>query len=528
MKGFADLYMELDATTKTNAKVEAMCQYFKSTSQEDSIWAIALLTGKRPKRPIRSNLLREWATQIADISYWLFEESYSVVGDLAETISLLIRSESLNENTPLHVVMKEIIELYPKSEQEKKEWLLAYWQKLSPDELFVFNKLIGGSFRVGVSTQLVFKALGKAFKIEDKKIAHKLMGNWSPQTHALEALLHGEDNSYDDSRPYPFFLSYQLDVPLEDLGIISDWIIEKKFDGIRGQIIKRNDQVFIWSRGEDLMTEKFTEFQELKNVLPNGTVLDGEILPIRDNKILPFNEMQKRIGRKNLSKKILQDIPLALMCYDLLELNGEDMREKPLAERRKKLEELLKKHSSQFLHLSPLQFTDDWNKLDDLRNKSKQEGCEGLMLKHKESIYETGRRRGKWWKWKVNPYTVDAVLIYAQSGSGRRANLYTDYTFAVKDGVTLVPFTKAYSGLTDKEILQVDNWIRKNTIEKFGPVRSVKAELVFEIAFEGINSSPRHKSGVALRFPRISRWRKDKSIDEINTKQDLLQLLNAL
>lgn len=528
MKAFTNLYMEVDATTKTNAKVDEMAAYFKNTAQEDSLWAISLLIGKRPKRPIRSNDVRDWATQMAGIPYWLFEESYSVVGDLAETISLLIRSESLNENIPLHVVMKEIIGLNSKSDEEKKEWLLSYWRSLSPDELFVFNKLIGGSFRVGVSAQLVFKALSKAFEIDEKQIAHKLMGNWSPETHTLDALLFDEENSYSDSRPYPFYLAYQLDVALEDLGEITEWFIERKYDGIRGQLIARNNNIFVWSRGEDLMTEKFTEFQQLKSVLPHGTVLDGEILPVRDNKILSFNEMQKRIGRKNLSKKILQEIPLVLMCYDLLEINGNDIRELPLTERRKQLEELVINLNSPLLKLSPLQFTDDWEKLDELRQKSKLDGCEGLMLKHKESIYETGRRRGKWWKWKVDPYTVDAVLIYAQSGSGRRANLYTDYTFAVWDGENLVPFTKAYSGLTDKEILEVDNWIRKNTIEKFGPVRSVKAELVFEIAFEGINASPRHKSGVALRFPRISRWRKDKRREEINTKQDLLQLLNAV
>jgi DNA ligase 1 len=331
------------------------------------------------------------------------------------------------------------------------------------------------------------------------------------------------------SRPYPFYLAYTLDIPFEEMGKISDWQIERKYDGIRGQIIIRKNQIFIWSRGEDLLTDKFPEFNILAEALPDGVVIDGEILPILDGKIASFNEMQKRISRKVLSKKILATVPLQMIAYDLLEWHGEDIREKSLRERRQLLENLIKSFEDKNLplQLSPTITCDDFLKLNDLRNEAKTFGCEGLMLKHKDSIYETGRRRGKWWKWKVDPYTIDAVMIYAQRGHGRRANLYTDFTFAVWDGDNLVPFTKAYSGLTDKELVEVDAWIKKNTIDKFGPVRSVIGELVFEIAFEGINASPRHKSGIALRFPRIARWRKDKPKHEANTKQDLLNLLHA-
>ncbi len=528
MKAFTQLYSELDQTTKTNEKVNAMVNYFNSTNSKDAIWAIALLTGRRPKRPIKTTDMKTWATELAGIPYWLFEESYDVVGDLAETISLLIPSNENNSDRSLSDLMDEIILIYSKTEEEKKEWLLSFWNNFSKDELFVFNKLITGSFRVGVSQQLIFKALAKTYSIDDKAIAHKLMGTWLPQTSDLKELLSDESSSFDDSKPYPFYLAYQLDVPFTDLGSINEWQIERKYDGIRGQIIVRNNSIHIWSRGEELMTDKFVEFTSLKDILPNGTVVDGEILPFKNGKIMSFNEMQKRIGRKNVSKKTLSEVPLCMMCYDLLEYNGEDVRQKPLRERRKLLEELITKVNNDLLKLSPLLQCNDWEKLNDLRNESKILGCEGLMLKHKDSIYETGRRRGKWWKWKVDPYTVDAVLIYAQSGHGRRANLYTDYTFAIWDNGELVPFTKAYSGLTDKELVEVDNWIKRNTIEKFGPVRSVKAELVFEIAFEGINASPRHKSGIALRFPRILRWRKDKKKEEINTKEDLLQLLNSV
>lgn len=528
MKSFAALYAELDQTTKTNRKIQAMVSYFERSDPKDSIWAIALLTGRRPKRPIRSPDLRLWATELAGIPLWLFEESYAIVGDLAETISLLVPFRESTSDKSLSELMEEILKLPEQTDAEKKEWLYANWRTFSPDELFVFNKLITGSFRVGVSAQLVFKALARTYALDERVVQHKLMGTWFPQTAGLQELLLSNSASSDHSKPYPFYLAYQLDVPFETLGPVSDWFIERKYDGIRGQIIVRAGEVHVWSRGEELMTDKFIELKALHDLVPDGTVLDGEILPFRDGRILSFNEMQKRIGRKNVSKKNLQDVPLCMMCYDLLELNGEDIRSKRMYERRQLLEELLAKIPTDLLTLSPLLACDAWEHLDALRNESKQRGCEGLMLKRKDSVYETGRRRGSWWKWKVDPYTVDAVLIYAQSGHGRRANLYTDYTFAVWDNGELVPFAKAYSGLTDKEIVEVDSWIKRNTLEKFGPVRSVKAELVFEIAFEGISASPRHKSGIALRFPRILRWRKDKTKEEINTKADLLQLLHAV
>jgi DNA ligase 1 len=526
MKRFAELYADLDQTTRTSEKVEAMSRYFAGAPAKDSIWAVALLTGRRPKRPIRSSDLRNWANELAAVPAWLFEECYSVVGDLSETISLLVSTGTGQENKPLHVVMEEVLSLPAREDTYKKQWLYQYWNTLPKDELFVFNKLITGSFRVGVSAQLVFKALASAFNKEERTVAHRLMGNWLPQDTDLTQLL-GEEAGEDFSRPYPFYLAYQLDVPFDQLGAVEEWIIERKYDGIRGQLIARKGEVHTWSRGEELMTEKFVEFSSLAEILPDGTVLDGEVLPFKDGRIQSFAEMQKRIGRKNLSKKILADVPLCIMCYDLIEHNGEDIRQMPLKDRRGLLERVVAEAASDLLKLSPVLSPGSWEQLDELRQESRQLGCEGLMLKHRDSIYETGRRRGKWWKWKVDPYTVDAVLIYAQSGRGRRANLYTDYTFAVWDNGELVPFAKAYSGLTDKEILEVDHWIKRNTLEKFGPVRSVKAELVFEIAFEGIQASPRHKSGIALRFPRISRWRKDKKKEEINTKNDLLQLLNA-
>jgi DNA ligase-1 len=527
VKAFTALYSELDQTTKTNEKVEAMVRYFSQTDPSNAVWALALLTGRRPKRPVRSSDLRLWASELAGIPQWLFEECYAVVGDLGETISLLVSVSSEGAERSLAEIMKEVINSASLNDEDKKSWLMGNWSSYERQENFIFNKLIAGSFRVGVSQQLVFKALSKTFSIEERTIAHRLMGNWDPQNADLHSLLLAPDEE-DLSKPYPFYLAYQLDVQFSDLGEISLWQIERKYDGIRGQIISRSGEIHIWSRGEELMTEKFPEFAVLAADLPSGTVLDGEVLPFKEGRIMSFGEMQKRIGRKNVSKKILQEIPLCMMCYDILERNGDDIRQKPLHERRAILENLLEQHPTPLLKISPTLQCNDWNKLDHLRNESRTLGCEGLMLKRLDSIYETGRRRGKWWKWKVDPFTVDAVLIYAQAGHGRRANLYTDYTFAVWDKGELVPFAKAYSGLTDAELKEVDSWIKKNTLEKFGPVRSVKAELVFEIAFEGINASTRHKSGIALRFPRIARWRKDKRKEEINTKDDLLQLLGSV
>jgi DNA ligase 1 len=528
MRAFAALYNELDQTTRTNEKVSAMATYFTQSDPNDVTWAVALLTGRRPKRPVRSADMRSWTIDLAGIPAWLFEESYAVVGDLSETISLLVATPESTETKSLSKVMEELSSLPDKPDVEKQAWLFESWRSLSQMELLVFNKLITGSFRVGVSAQLVFKGLAKAFSLDERTVAQRLMGNWLPQETDIIQLLSPGNESADLSKPYPFYLAYQLDVPLPELGPISDWQIERKYDGIRGQLIIRNGEVHSWSRGEELMTERLVEFNALHQQVPDGTVLDGEFIAFREGRILPFSEMQKRIGRKNISKKILQEVPVSMVCYDLLEYVGKDIRQSPLRERRRLLENLITPGLSPTLQLAPTVNCNEWDALDGLRNESKTLGCEGLMLKHRDSIYETGRRRGKWWKWKVDPYSVDAVLIYAQPGHGRRANLYTDYTFAVWDNGELVPFTKAYSGLTDKEILEVDGWIKKNTLEKFGPVRSVKAELVFEIAFEGINRSTRHKSGIALRFPRIARWRKDKNRDEINTRQDLLQLLEAV
>jgi DNA ligase 1 len=524
MKRFAELITALDQTNKTNAKVEALENYFLSTSAEDKLWAVAILSGRRPKRTIRTSLLWDWSLELSNIPDWLLSECYQVVGDMAETIALLLPDVKAENTHSLKEWMLKIIDLEGKPDEYKKIIILNAWNGMDYYEKFVFNKLITGSFRIGVSQNLVIKALAKASNTDPNVITHKLMGNWSPLSSTMDDLLSDTDEANALSRPYPFYLAYALDQEPETLGEPEQWLAEWKWDGIRGQIVKRNGSLFVWSRGEDLITDRFPEFQSIKEKIPDGTVIDGEILAFRDVP-LSFNILQTRIGRKDLTKKVLDAAPVAMLAYDLLELKGNDLRQMPLSERRLHLENIIKEMDSSALRLSPIIEFKQWEELTEKRKFSRENNSEGIMLKLKSSPYESGRKRGKWWKWKIDPLTIDAVLIYAQRGHGRRANLYTDYTFAVWDQDTLVPFAKAYSGLTDKELQQVDAFIKKNTKEKFGPVRSVKPELVFEIAFEGINSSPRHKSGVALRFPRILRWRIDKPPDEADSLENLKNIL---
>ncbi|MES2704730.1 MAG: ATP-dependent DNA ligase [Bacteroidota bacterium] len=530
MKAFSDLFTNIDQTTSTNEKIDALVSYFATASEQDAIWAVAILSGRRPKRTVKTAELWEWSAEMSGLPTWLLAESYHIVGDLAETISLLLPANEAEQNYSLHEIIDSLIALEASSEQERKEYITGMWRAMNKQELFVFTKLITGNFRVGVSDKIIIKALAKHYNIEENIVAHRLTGSWEVTGNTLSNLLANEDGTIDISKPYPFYLAYQLETEPEELGSPDEWQIERKYDGIRGQIILRDGQLFVWSRGEDLLTEKFVEFQNLVHVLPNGTVLDGEILPYKDEQFLPFHVMQTRIGRKNVTKKSLADAPLVMVCYDIVEHNGVDIRHLSMQERRTILETLISEiksvHAPVPLLISPLVTHKTWNEIRAERLCSREHLCEGLMLKRKSSEYKTGRRRGDWWKWKVDPLSIDGVLLYAQRGHGRRANLYTDFTFAVWDGTELVPFTKAYSGLTDKELIEVDSWIKKNTLDKFGPVRSVTPTLVFEIGFEGINPSPRHKSGVALRFPRILRWRRDKAVTEANTKADLMALLN--
>jgi DNA ligase-1 len=530
MKLFAELYRKLDETTRTNEKIKAIADYLKIAPPEDAVWAINFLIGRRPKQLIKSNKLWTWSIEKAGISEWLFVECYEAVGDIAETITLLLKPSGKISSLKLsEVVDQRLFNLKELNDDEQKNLIFETWDSMDQQQRFVWNKLVTGGFRVGVSQSLIVKGISQFSGIEEPVIAHRLMGNWKPDNAFYHYLVSTETGDADISKPYPFYLAYQLDDEPEKLGDLKDWLVEWKWDGIRCQLIKRNSEIFLWSRGEELITDRFPEITLSANSLPDGIVIDGEILAWCDNKPLIFGELQKRIGRKNVSKKILTEIPAVLLAFDLIEHEGKDIRDVELKHRRKLLKEIIDEvnHTagSSSIILSEKVDASSWKDLKELRSESRARCVEGFVLKKSDSPYETGRRRGKWWKWKIDPYTIDAVLIYAQRGHGRRASLYTDYTFGIWDNGRLVTFAKAYSGLTDEEIRKVDSFVRRNTLEKFGPVRTVKPELVFEIAFEGIRESSRHKSGVAVRFPRISRWRTDKKIEDADTLEGVKNLL---
>lgn len=529
MKAFARLYTELDETTATSEKVAALARYFGAAPAPDAAWAVHFLSGRRPKRLVRSGDLRAWATEAARIPEWLFDESYHAVGDLAETIALL-----LPENADPHAdpgplsrwVEERLLTLRELEPPAQRVALLAAWAELGGRERYVWNKLITGAFRVGASQRLVVRALAEVSGVPDEVIAHRLMGAWEPDASFFQRLIATDTEDADQSRPYPFALAYPLEQEAEALGEIHEWQAEWKWDGIRAQVVRRAGSVWLWSRGEDLLAGRFPEVELTGAVLPDGTVLDGELLPWLDGVPLPFAQMQRRIGRKTVSRKILAEVPVVLLAYDLLEHAGTDVRALPLVERRARLEAIVAAlPSGSAIRLSPIVDATDWGALVEARLAARDQSAEGLMLKRRESPYGVGRRRGDWWKWKVDPYSVDAVLIYAQLGSGRRAGLFTDYTFGIWDGDKLVPFAKAYSGLTDAEIAKVDAFVRQNTVERFGPVRVVKPDLVFELAFEGIQRSTRHRSGIAVRFPRMARWRTDKRPEDADSLDTVRALL---
>jgi DNA ligase-1 len=580
MKAFAELYRALDSSTATTHKVRVMAQFFASTpptddGAHDAAWAAYLLAGGKPRQAVPTAVLREAAQHAAGIPAWLFDDCYATVGDLAETIAYL------TPDTPHHTddarpsggepglaqwMHSRIAPLRGQPPDAQRETVLTHWRELNPDERFLYVKLIGGGFRVGVSKLLVQRALAEATGLPASTLAQRMMGftdGKRPPTadhwRALVSTTAGQ--AQEGAQPYPFFLAHALQAPPETLGEIGQWQAEWKLDGIRAQLVRRASLTALWSRGEELISERFPELVAAASQLPEGTVIDGEVLvwPEGHDKPAPFAQLQTRITRKTVTAKLLREQPACLMAYDLLALHGHDLRQQPLQQRRAQLEALMQGlahapsagQAPSRLRLSPCVNADSWQALASLRASSRERGVEGLMLKQLSSAYGSGRTKsdGVWWKWKIDPLSVDAVLIYAQAGHGRRANVYTDYTFAVwnrspsgpqevadvleairarrppePDALQLVAFAKAYSGLSDEEFREVDALIRKTTVERFGPVRSVVPSLVFELGFEGLALSPRHKSGVATRFPRMLRIRRDKPLHEAETLQGLKAL----
>ena len=563
MKAFAQLFQALDATTGQSAKLAALVAYLRVAPPTDAAWATYFLAGGKPRQMVPTKRLKALAQEAAGLPEWLFEESYQAVGDLAETLALLLPSPVQPVDLPLADWMAQLLPLRALPPEEADARLRAQWDMLAPEQRFVYFKLITGNFRVGVSRLQVTQALATVSALDPKRIAHRLMGytqiGRQPKADDYNALVapvgeaaDGDAGTAVDSgmagQPYPFFLAHPFSQPVAEmpalLGAPEDWLVEWKWDGIRAQIVRRGGAVWVWSRGEELVTDRFPELAEAAMAaLPDGTVVDGEILVWLPDEPQPrpFADLQKRLGRKTLGPKLLRELPVVLVTYDLLEHAGQDLRQQPQQARRALLDATLQADPAaaiapppqHTLRVSALLQGNDWEDLARQREAARGMGTEGFMLKHRQAHYGVGRTKdvGVWWKWKIDPMSVDAVLIYAQRGHGRRASLYSDYTFAVWNGPPddperqLVPFAKAYSGLTDVEIGQVDAIIRKTTRESFGPVRSVDASMVFELGFEGIGKSPRHKSGIAVRFPRMLRWRQDKTVAEADTLQTLMALL---
>ena len=546
MKAFAALYRELDATTSSLAKQAALQSYLHSAAPLDAAWAVYFLAGGKPRQLVPAKLLRQLTQHAAGLPEWLFDESYDAVGDLAETMALLLPPPTGTHDLGLAEWMtQQLLPLRQLTPDVLPETLRQQWSVLALDERLVCFKLITGGFRVGVSRLQVTQALATVAGIDAKRVAQRLMGythiGAQPSASDYCALISPEStselNPQTSGQPYPFFLAHPFNQPLAQfdtlLGPPSEWLVEWKWDGIRAQLVKRAGQVWLWSRGEELVTERFPELAQMGAALPDGTVIDGEIVVWREASVQPFADLQKRLGRKTLGAKLLRDIPVVMLAYDVLEAQQRDVRALPHAERRRQLDALLAEVNHPALLPSPLLQGASWQEFASQRESARALGVEGMMLKQRGASYGVGRTKeaGVWWKWKIDPLSIDAVLIYAQRGHGRRASLYSDYTFAVWDNAPdhterkLVPFAKAYSGLTDAEMAKVDAIIRKTTLESFGPVRSVKPTLVFELGFEGIARSSRHKSGIAVRFPRMLRWREDKPVAEADTLQTLSALL---
>jgi DNA ligase-1 len=542
MLRFAQLFDEIDRTTSTNAKVAAMARYFSDAPPGDAAWAVFFLTGRRLKRLVPYVAIHDWTLAATGLPSWIIEESYSVVGDGAETAALVLdqlpaapatASESAAGDAAVERlslarwVEERILALRNMDPDMQRAHVTRWWAPLDRLQRFVLLKMITGELRVGVSQTLVVRALGQASGLPIPTVAARLMGDWTPTADWFAGLLAQESTDVDRSRPYPFFLASPLEDEPSTLGAPSDWVLEWKWDGIRAQLVRRADAVHLWSRGEEVITQRFPEVIAAATHLPDGTVLDGEILAFRDDRPLPFSALQQRIGRQKQVAQMVRAVPVVFMAYDIMELDNRDIRSLPLHERRAQLVALLAGKEG-VLRTSPVVTTSSWEDLAAQRRESRARGVEGLMLKRATSPYGVGRRRGDWWKWKIEPYTIDAVLIYAQPGSGKRASLLTDYTFGIWHDGELVPVAKAYSGLSNDEIGEMDRWIRRHTVERFGPVRHVEPVHVFELGFEGIARSPRHRSGIAVRFPRMLRWRKDKRPEEADTLENVRRLLESV
>ncbi len=527
MRNFSNLLLDLENAADTSVKIDLLVSYFRSVDNSDKISTITIFTKKRPKRQVKARVLTEWAIEESGIQRWLFDECYNVVGDFSETISLILADHSNDTGRSLTYWIRYLQNLEGKDEYEKKLAVLEAWRQLDSQSILIFNKLITGGFRVNVTKNLIIRALASLTGKDQSEIAYRLMADWDPDSSDLGSVFNSEDAPENISAPYPFCQAYPLTGNPSNLGKIDDWVAEWKWDGIRVQLIKRKGRLFIWSK-EDLVTDKFPELHSLAQHLPDGVAIDGELLPFKDGHPLPSSILRNRIKSKNVTKKMLKEAPAVIKAYDLLELDHRDIRDTGLVDRRTKLEELVNSILDQDL----LQYSHNvrvrsWKDLDSLRKKSRTRLVEGLVLKHKKSAYHSDAKRGEWWKWNADPFSIHVVLMYVQIGRGQRIHSYTDYTFGVRDGNDLVPIAKVVARINDNEIWEINSFIEKNTLERFGPTRAIKPELVFELHFRGVQPSGRHKSGILLLDPEIYRWCREKKVQEVNLLTDLKQLIQS-
>lgn len=534
MRAFTELYDAIDATTATGEKLAAMAEYFRQASPSDAAIAAYFLSGQRVLRSVPTRLLYELTLETTGLPGWLVDASYASVGDFSETIALLLPDPGTGTDASLAEIYEtSIVPLATSDDAGRRAIILDAWKEMDARQRYVYQKLIRGGLRVGVQKKMVVRAIAMAHELEPAIVAARVSGRMDPTAEWYERVT-SADAGEDIARPLPFYLAHQLDDPPgEVLGDRGEWLAEWKYDGIRAQLIvphtPRHNPPMLWSRGEEDVGEQFPEILAAARSLPGGTVLDGEILGWEDGGPAPFAFLQTRLNRK---AKTAGQLPLfderriVLRAFDVLRFEGKDVRGSTLRERRNILA-YLDLPAPTIAATMPVD-EPTWEGLARLRETSRERRVEGLMLKHWAGTYNIGRTKPEggtgWWKWKIGPMTLDAVLVLAQHGSGRRAGLYTDYTFALWHEGELVNFAKAYSGLTNEEIERVDHWIRRNTVRRAGPVREVRPELVFELGFEGVQESTRHKSGLAVRFPRILKWRTDKKAAEADELEALRRL----
>lgn len=518
MQSFATLLEQLAFTPSRNGKIAHLVSAFRTMPDPERGYALAAITGDLALRNVTPSLLRGLVAEETDAE--LFRLSYDFVGDLAETVALIWPHSGTLAETPLADAVEE---LAAAAKAELPALIARRLTHMTPSQRYAYLKLATGGLRVGVSAQLARSALAQFGGVEVTEIEELWHGLTPPYLPLFDWLEGGEKPVSLAAAPFrPVMLSTATS--LEDLAEFepADFTAEWKWDGIRVQAVNDGGTRRLYSRtGEDISRS----FPDVVSALNFDGTLDGELLVKRGEEVAPFGDLQKRLGRKKPGKAILASHPAALRLYDLLFLNGEDWRGRPLVQRRTGLREIVADLSDPRIDLSPPLVFTRWEDLAELRANPPESVVEGVMIKRLSSAYIAGRKRGHWFKWKRDPMLVDAVMLYAQRGHGKRSGYYSDFTFGVWQGDQLVPVGKAYFGFTDAELKELDRFVRGNTIDRFGPVRAVKPELVLEVAFEGLSESTRHKSGLAMRFPRINRIRTDKPASEAGTVEELRRLL---